>query len=395
MNRGAPVVHFEHRLARAQVWQERPELQDLKAWWTASQSGVVSLQGIGGAGKTAIVERFLRELPTVMPSHPEILKSEDLPAPRFVFVYSFYDSPNPDSFFSEVGRWLSDILQLGGDLPSYEHIRRLIERIVANDEAARSTVDFLFVVDGLEEVQDDGFRGGVFGQLLDGRLRDLFARLADGLFQRAAAIVTSRFPIADLEENAPPHFRSILVDKLPRSSAAALFRSRGVKDAEVDLLPLFDLCGYHALSLDLVAGYIGMFGGKGSSFELDIRTPDEIARIIRREPNSRKRALMRQEFRFRRIAENYASALKEKDPAALALLQRICIFRLGIHVNTILSIFTGPENAAVAGDELAACSENDVRSRIALLVEMHLIQNFVDEPREKYTVARLGTARVG
>ncbi|MEM7558312.1 MAG: hypothetical protein AAF394_04250 [Planctomycetota bacterium] len=76
-----------HRLLRARDWQDRPQFREVCDWWSDGGGGVLALVGIGGSGKTAITERFLPPLGRV-------------------FVFSFYDAPNPDSFVAELGSWL-------------------------------------------------------------------------------------------------------------------------------------------------------------------------------------------------------------------------------------------------------------------------------------------------
>jgi hypothetical protein len=77
-----------------------------------SATGVCALAGIGGAGKTAIAERLLRVLPGGLPALPHTPKDDTLPTPRALFVFSFYDAPNPDSFFAELSAWLTDFYEL-------------------------------------------------------------------------------------------------------------------------------------------------------------------------------------------------------------------------------------------------------------------------------------------
>src|SRR5215471_16685143 len=99
--------HFAHPLLRARDWQERPEFVQLCAWWRQVGKGVCALVGIGGAGKTATVERFLRLLPGVLPVELGVRKQESLPKPRQLFVFSFYDAPNPEAFFTQLAAWLT------------------------------------------------------------------------------------------------------------------------------------------------------------------------------------------------------------------------------------------------------------------------------------------------
>src|SRR5436305_15228209 len=95
-------VRFVHPLLRARDYQERAELSHLAEWWRRGGVGVCSLVGIGGTGKTAIVERFLRLLPGVLPSDSALPKDLSLRRPDGLFVFSFYDAPNPDSFFASL-----------------------------------------------------------------------------------------------------------------------------------------------------------------------------------------------------------------------------------------------------------------------------------------------------
>ena len=56
-------IYVAHPLLRAHDWQDRPEFGHLCDWWKNIGVGVFALVGIGGAGKTAIVDRLLHVLP--------------------------------------------------------------------------------------------------------------------------------------------------------------------------------------------------------------------------------------------------------------------------------------------------------------------------------------------
>ena len=166
-----PRVNFVHPLLRARDYQNRPEFDRLCDWWRGGGQGVCALVGIGGAGKTAVADRFLRVLPGAMADDPNLPKDNSLPAPGDLFVFSFYDALNPDAFVAELAAWLED---RPPDDPakeySYEQMLRLL----------KAAGDCLLVLDGLEKVQDPGLRGGAFGQITDGRLRDFVLRVAEG-----------------------------------------------------------------------------------------------------------------------------------------------------------------------------------------------------------------------
>src|SRR5690242_7654668 len=65
------------------IGRER-EMETLRSFWTEG-AGVVSLVGLGGAGKTAVLERFVRQ----------VLAVEEADG---VLVWSFYDDPDTNSF---------------------------------------------------------------------------------------------------------------------------------------------------------------------------------------------------------------------------------------------------------------------------------------------------------
>ena len=74
---------------------------------------------------------------------------------------------------------------------------------------------------------------------------------------------------------------------------------------------------------------------------------------MRDEPNARRRRVLQQEYRFARIAARYRDAFSHQDPAALALLERVCLFRLGVDAETFTAIFIGRDKAAISGHALA------------------------------------------
>jgi len=88
---------FLPSLLHARDWQHRPQLDGRGAGGRGARA--CARGGIGGAGKknTAIADRFLaRFLPA--PCDPSRLpKSSELSAKQ-LFVFSFYDAPNPIVF---------------------------------------------------------------------------------------------------------------------------------------------------------------------------------------------------------------------------------------------------------------------------------------------------------
>jgi hypothetical protein len=84
------------------------------------------------------------------------------------------------------------------------------------------------------------------------------------------------------------------------------------------------------------------------------------------------------------VAQRYREALARTDPAALSLLERVCLFRLGVDANLLALIFTGPGKDDLSGPELAALSLADVRARLEKLTAMRLLEPAKHETHSKH-----------
>jgi tetratricopeptide (TPR) repeat protein len=367
-------VRLVHHIHPARDFQSRPEFDQLCDEWRqmgANGVGVCALIGMGGAGKTAIAERFIRVLPDLLPEHSSLPKDSTLPAPTGLFVFSFYDAPNPDAFFGETAAWLTNTVC---DAPSrqlsYEQIIQLLER----------TTPCVFVLDGLEKVQEDGLRGGTLGRITDGRLRDFVIRVAEGWLPAVSLIITTRFAPFDPLERRSHFYRAIPVESLSPDAAVALLRARGVRQGtDAQLREIAEDQGRHALTVDLMGGYIQLFcGGDPARLPAMLplkvsENPESLTGVVA--PHSAElAAVRRQEERFARIAERYREALAADDPAALAILQRVCLFRLGVDAGALTSIFTGSQKLEISGPELAALTPAQVQETLDRLVMMRLLE---------------------
>jgi tetratricopeptide (TPR) repeat protein len=363
-----PAVRFIHHLLRARDWQNRPQFDELCRWWRDGGIGVCALVGIGGAGKTSIVDRFLQILPGALPPILGIAKDDRLSAPEKLFVFSFYDAPNPDHFFIEVALWL------GYDLDNASSSRLSYQQVI---RTLGTSGQCLLVLDGLEKIQDSGARGGTFGQILDGRLVDMVLKLAIGYLSNVKVIITTRFPIAQLDDafysGQAPHYLEIQVEEISLESGVQLLKDRGVHGSNAELEDIVIKCGRHALTVDLAGGYLVEFEGGRASAPLDIGDLKEIEQILEEESNPRRRIVLKQELRFAKVAEQYKSALIRNDPAALALVERVCLFRLGVDDDTLIEIFTGPGKEGISGPDLAAISAKDVRAKLQKLLKMRIL----------------------
>jgi tetratricopeptide (TPR) repeat protein len=361
MSQGNHNNYFVHTLLRARDWQHRPEFDQVCDWWRAGGKGVCGLVGMGGAGKTAIADRFLQVLPGVMPEDRKAPKDLSLPKPNGIFVFSFYDAPNPEAFFEALYMWLAGSPSVDG--VSFNQLLFMV----------RNAVPGLMFLDGLEKVQEDGAKG-IFGRLNSPNLRDFINRLAGGYLPGLSVLITTRFRLADLGEAKSQFFKSIPIEEIDIPMGIQLLRGRGVRGTDLQLEQIVKDCGQHALTVDFAGGYIKEYGDGEPQTPLDLGTAEELREAADKEQDDDRREVLKQGFRFARVAQRYREAMLEKDEAAIALLERICLFRLGVASDTLAAIFTGAKATKVSGKALAGLDANQLQKKLDWLVRMRLLE---------------------
>jgi hypothetical protein len=142
----------------------------------------------------------------------------------------------------------------------------------------------LITLDGLEKVQESGARGG-FGRLTSPSLRDLLNHIACGAARELSVLVTSRFRLTDLRDSPPRFFHTIAIDQIDVAAGVALLRDRGVRGSDVQLAPIVEHCGRHALTVDLAGGYIKEYGHGEPATPLNLGTAEELRTEAEEEPD--------------------------------------------------------------------------------------------------------------
>ena len=194
-----------HTLQRARHFVGREALLgELFAWATAPRAApfVSAIVGVGGSGKTAVVERLLARL-------------GDEPRPGGIFVWSFYDDERVEAFLAHALQYFG-----GVEAPMGERLERLLACLA-------SGAPHLVVLDGLETVQAEGTRRAL-GEIEDPLLRRLLVAMARGL-GAARALVTSRYRLEDLAPWAESGARTISIGPLSEGEATLLLRSWGTR----------------------------------------------------------------------------------------------------------------------------------------------------------------------
>jgi tetratricopeptide (TPR) repeat protein len=269
-------------------------LNDLKGWLVSpvTPDRVLSLVAVGGTGKTALVN--------------EAFHQAKFSGQAGVFVWSFYEDSRTDNFLRAAYMYFTgkDDAPTGGIL---EHL----QMVLAGD------APHVLILDGLERAQtDEGMRRR--GELEDLQLKRFVKGLAGGL-GNARALITSRFPLVDLDDFKGAGHRTILLDDLDRDNALAVLRAWGLKGDDSTLAHIIEPLNiqgtYHALSVAALGSYLGNFNGPMPQFSLaDAKDSDPKA------------------SRLYRILEQYAKALT---PTERDLLARLSLFPRGVKVEIL------------------------------------------------------------
>ncbi|WP_437282780.1 helix-turn-helix transcriptional regulator [Sorangium sp. So ce375] len=310
-----------HTLQRARHFVGRVEILDrLAAWADVSPPcpRVIALLGVGGAGKTAIAERFLQGL-------------GDAPRPGGVLVWSFYDDPRTEAFLDQAAAYFA--LGAGASGPAAPRPPAAPgEQLARLKEALGQGPPHLIVLDGIETVQAEGGAGRAHGELHDALLRRLLCAIAAGL-GGARALVTSRFELADLSAWAEGGLATIRPGSLCEGDAASLLRRWGIRGDDGALGALFETTGGHALSVAVLGSYVGAFLG-GDARRL---TAAHAAHLAEAEQDD---VLAR---RLSSVLSAYARALP---PGERDLLARLSVFPGGAGEEALLQLIR-------AGGEIA------------------------------------------
>ena len=207
------------------------ELARLDRWAHDTKVKLIGVTAWGGIGKTALVTEWL-----VRRDGAEQRKV------RGVFAWSFYE-------INSVERWaqaLLDWVESGFDVRS--EFRDLADQVL--DVLMR--IPILIMLDGLEVIQD-WTQGSHFGILFDGNLRSILTGLCHST-SNSLAVLTSRFPFADVQQFDGGAARMLEVPSLTPKEGAEVLRFGAGWLPENELMDLSREVNGHALALEVLAG---------------------------------------------------------------------------------------------------------------------------------------------
>ncbi|HET9968912.1 MAG TPA: SIR2 family protein [Streptosporangiaceae bacterium] len=274
------------------------ELARLDRWAADPQVRLVAVTAWGGAGKTALVTRWIQDGGAAR-----------RPGIRGVFAWSFYANPSAEQWAKSLLDWASQKLGI-----AVAGARRPAEALLA----LLRGVPLLLVLDGLEVVQESPAGDG-FGRLLDGALRETLSgacRLEHG----GLVLLTSRFPFADLEGFDGSSARMLEIPAFTPAEGAALLAAAGgewlPEDQRQDLVRAVD---GHALATGVLAGLLA-----------DHLPADDLA-ALRAELSEATRT----DVRVSKVLVFYAARLSDADRYLLAA---VSLFAQPVDAGTVLTV---------------------------------------------------------
>ncbi len=292
---------YAHPLPSVKDFQgRRTELDALGGRWP--RAALVSIVAQGGEGKSSLLAKLLETF------------RDHVDRPHAVFVWSFYQDTDADSFLKSAIHYFTDAPS--GATTTLGHVYALTSALAVSGRV-------VLAMDGLERVQD-----GASGRLEDPALRFLLDQLAAGIGQ-TMAVITSRIGVPDLDEHKGLGFFELSLDRLTPDAANALLWSRGVEGSFEELAQLANRFGGHALTVSLVGSYLQAFhGGKLSGADALTPGPGQGEMLAA-------------------ILGGFEAVMS---PAEVAVLERLSAFRSGTTYALLDAVFL--RAAAKAGSRL-------------------------------------------
>lgn len=268
-----------------------------RLWQMVSQSwtGVASIEGIGGSGKSVLASAFLEKAQRGWWGF------------AVHFVWSFYVAADPDAFLAALYRALTHEPLRAAGIGRADAVLRALQ-------ARKGRV--LIVMDGLERIQE----AEPPHRLKEASLQSFLERIAEGT-QRCLCVVTTRFPL----QLAETGFVRIPPPALAEEDAVRLLE--GVGGGPDELRRVARECGGHPLTLRLAAGAIRHFlGGEAEGFSLE-GVPGEWTEGV---PEEERRLVRVMGFLREQLGE-----------LSSRLLATLCTFRMPIPFDLLARVLTG------------------------------------------------------
>ncbi|MEA2759319.1 MAG: hypothetical protein QOH65_1932, partial [Methylobacteriaceae bacterium] len=334
---GLPETPYERLVGR------EGELKCLDEAWADSKTNIVSLIAEGGAGKSALVNEWLK-----------LLQAENYRGAKPVLGWSFYSQGSKEraTAADEFLDWALKKLDIKIETTSAS---------TKGDAIAEKMMQHrvLLVLDGVEPLQHG--LDAQLGQLKDQGLRSLLRRFAAAPPAQAHGLIvlTSRLAVTDIarwKDGAAP---VLDVEKLSDDAGAALLRDNAVWGTTNELKAAAHEFGGHPLALGLLASFLK------ETQTGDVRRRDHIREFFADTDNPRH-------DHARRVMESYENEWLAKQPVLLAIMHMVGLFDRPANRRILFALRRPPIIKGLT-DEIANLDDKQWQRAVARLRDVRLL----------------------
>ena len=324
---------------------QEAKLKTITEWYKNPQVRIGALIGWGGVGKSALVRKWY-----------DTLESDGI-KPDGIFWWGFYRNAYLEQFLNALLRYVSQ-----GQIEP-ETIKSTWEKTDRIKEYIHQGT-YLVILDGLEQMQKSE-SGDEFGKMIHRECTELLHYLADVPEADGLCLITTRFPLKDLNEWHERSYEKLSLIDLSIPDSLSMLRSRGVRGSEEEMTEVINRYKGHALSLTSVAGYLNRY------YDGDIKHAPEVEFVLSDKERFKD---------VNKLLRKYAEKMSESERIFLYIFS---LFRTGVTENDFAGVFRHEIEDTKFNDVLVKMSELDFRDLINGLVDWRLIS--YDETKKSYT----------
>jgi tetratricopeptide (TPR) repeat protein len=334
---GLPETPYEHLVGRDR------ELGRLDDAWADKATNVLSLIAEGGAGKSALVNEWLKRM-----------QAGNYRGAESVLGWSFYSQGTKERATSadQFLNWAMEKLGIALETTS---------ATAKGDAIAEALMQrrVLLVLDGVEPLQHGP--DGQLGQLKDQGLRALLRRFAAAPPTEAQGLIvlTSRLAVTDIAGRKDGAAPIVDLEKLSDDAGSALLRDNGVWGTDKELKQASHDFGGHPLALGLLASFLK------ETQHGDIRRRDHIRKLVAGTGNPGQ-------DHAARVMESYEKEWLAGQPELLAIMQIVGLFDRPASADCLKALRAKPTIAGLT-DAIVTLDEDAWQRAIARLRDVRLL----------------------